>query len=241
MTLSPVIKMSCLGFAVAVFVLVSSAQAEGLKGQFLVTGNISTTGESLASFNQRFGLTYAPTWAPGTFDYRYERYAEPSFHGQNGAQVNERKVESQLMYSHPLTEQFSVTAGELYHANRTFRDSYHWAVAGVTFSGEIAPKTTASVAALIEKRTSGGRAFYDLSAGVEYKPMGEVGLFANAHLYENFGESDVRPTHKREFEVGVNYYINQRYYAGTSYFRHWQVDDANDRFAVVKVKFGINF
>ena len=68
-----------------------------------------------------------------------------------------------------------------------------------------------------------------------------VGLFANAHLYENLGESNVRPTRKRELEVGVNYYISQRYYAGISYFRHWQVADANDRFAVVKVKFGVNF
>ena len=68
-----------------------------------------------------------------------------------------------------------------------------------------------------------------------------VGFFTNAHFYENLGESDVRPTRKREYEVGANYYISQRYYAGISYFRHRQVDDANDRFALVKVKFGVNF
>ena len=241
MTSSFIIKMPCIGFAVTVFAVISSARAEGLKGQLLVTGNVSTIGESLTSFNQRLGLNYAPTWTPGNFDYRYERYTEPSFHGQNDAQVNEGKLESQLMYSHPLNRQFSVTAGGLYHTNRTFRDNYYWAVVGVTFSVEIASKTTASAAALIEKRTSGGRAFYDLSGGIEYKPVAAVGVFANAHLYENLGESDVRPTRKRELEIGVNYYINQRYYAGASYFRHWQVDDANDRFALAKVKFGVNF
>ena len=241
MTSSSTIKMPCIGVAVAVLAVTSSARAEGLKGQFLVTGNVSTIGESLTSFNHRLGLSYAPTWTPGNFDYRYERYTEPSFHGQNGAQVNERKLESQLMYSHPLNERFSVTAGGLYHTNKTFRDNYYWAVAGMTFNGEIASNTTASAAALIEKRASGGRAFYDLSGGIEYKPVATVGLFANAHLYENLGESDVRPTRKREFEVGLNYYVGQRYYASASYFRHWQADDANDRFAVAKVKFGINF
>ena len=171
MTSSFIIKMPCIGFAVTVFAVISSARAEGLKGQLLVTGNVSTIGESLTSFNQRLGLNYAPTWTPGNFDYRYERYTEPSFHGQNGAQVNERKLESQLMYRHPLNKQFSVTVGGLYHANRTFRDNYYWAVTGVTFSGEIASKIMASAAALIEKRTTGGRAFYDLSGGIEYKPV----------------------------------------------------------------------
>ena len=240
-TSSSGIKIPCIGFAIAVFSMVSSAQAEGLKGQFLVTGNVSTIGESLASFNQRLGVNYAPTWTPGNFDYRYERYTEPSFHGQNDGQVNERTLESQLMYSHPLNKQFSVTVGGLYHTNRTFRDNYYWAVSGVTCSGDITSKITASAAALIERRTTGGRAFYDLSGGIEYKPVAAVGVFANAHLYENLGESDLRPTRKREYEVGVNYYISQRYYAGISHFRHWQVDDTNDRFAVAKVKFGVNF
>lgn len=73
------------------------------------------------------------------------------------------------------------------------------------------------------------------------RSVAAVGIFSNGRLYENLGESNARPTRKREYEVGVNYYISQRYYAGISYFRHWQVNDANDRFAMAKVKFWVNF
>ena len=215
--------------------------AEGLTGQYLGTGNVSTLGESLTSFNQRLGLNYAPAWTSGNFDYRYERYTEPSFHGAGNSQVNERKFESQLMYNHPINEHLTANVGYLYHANRTFRDNYHWAMAGLTLSGEIAPDVKASTTALIQKRNKGGRAFYDLSGNVEYKPMSLVGVFASAHIYENLGESDVTPTRKREFEVGLNYYISDRYYAGISHIKHYQIGDPTDRFALTKFKFGVNF
>lgn len=233
-------KISVTAFAVA-SMFVGHIHAEGLTGQYLGTGNISTLGESLSSLNQKLGLNYAPAWTSGNFDYRYERYTEPSFHGAGNSQVNERKFESQLMYNHPINDHLTANVGYLYHANRTFRDNYHWAVAGLTLSGEIAPNVTASTTALIEKRNKGGRAFYDLSGNVEYKPAQLVGIFAAAHIYENLGESDINPTRKREFEVGLNYYISKRYYAGISHFKHYQIGDPTDRFALTKLKVGVNF
>lgn len=218
-----------------------SAQADGFTGQYLVTGNVSTIGEALTSVNNRVGLNYAPSSIPGNFDYRFENYTETSFHGAGDSQVNERKLENQLMYNYPLNEHVTATIGGLYHTNYTFQDTYYWAIGGITVSGNIAPQTSASATALIEKRAKGGRAFYDLSASIEHKLTTDVGLFASAHIYENFGELDASPSKKREYEVGFNYYISQRYYAGISYLHHTQLDDPNDRFAMAKIKLGVNF
>lgn len=236
----PSIKVLVLTSAIA-STLIGNIHAEGLTGQYLGTGNISTLGESLSSFNQRLGLNYAPAWTSGNFDYRYERYTEPSFHGTGNSQVNERKLESQLMYNYPINEHLTANVGGLYHANRTFRDNYFWAMAGLTLSGEIAPNVKASTTALIQKRNKGGRAFYDFSGNVEYKPIELMGVFAAAHIYENLGEFDVTPTRKREFEMGLNYYISDRYYAGISHIKHYQIGDPTDRFALTKFKFGVNF
>lgn len=227
--------------ALAGAAMTPSAQAEGLTGQYLATGNVSTIGNAMPSLNNRVTLSYAPASIPGSFDYRLERYTESSFHGVGDSQVNERKLESQLMYSYPLNEHVTATAGGLYHTNYTFQDRYYWAVAGLTVSGDIASRTSASATALLEKRNQGGRAFYDLSASIEHKPTPMIGLFGAAHIYENLGELDLEPSKKREYEIGFNFYLSKRYYAGASYFRHVQLGDRNDRFAMAKFKFGVNF
>ncbi|MDE2600444.1 MAG: hypothetical protein KGL40_12560 [Rhodocyclaceae bacterium] len=222
-------------------ILMPAAHAEGLTGQYLATGNVSTIGESLTSMNNRIGINYAPTSMPGNFDYRFESYTETSFHGAGDTQVNERKLENQLMYNYPLNEHVTATVGGLYHTNYTFQDTYYWAMGGVTLSGDIAPQTSASVTALVEKRNKGGRAFYDLSGNIEYKFHPLFGMFAAVHVYENLGELDIKPSKKREYEIGINHYISQRLYAGVSYFHHTQIGDPNDRFAMAKLKFGVNF
>lgn len=227
--------------AISAITVLPMARAEGLTGQYLATGNLSTIGKSLTSMNNRVGLNYAPTSIPGNFDYRFESYTETSFHGVGDTQVNERKLENQLMYNYPLTEHIAATVGGLYHTNYTFQDTYYWAIGGLSVSGDIAPQTPASATALIEKRNNGGRAFYDLSATVEHKFSPMLGLFASAHLYENLGELDLKPSKKREYELGLNYYISPRYFAGVSYFRHSQLGDPNDRFAMAKLKLGVNF
>ena len=94
---------------------------------------------------------------------------------------------------------------------------------------------------LAEKRNKGGRLFYDLSGAVEHKFREKYRAFMSAHVYENLGEFDAAPTHKREYEIGLNYYPSKRYVAGVSYFYHQQVGDPTDRFSFVKIKLGVNF
>lgn len=229
---------------VATFVLAAActtAHAEGLTGQYLATFNASTIGETMPSMNNRLTANYAPAWTKGNFDFRLEQYVENSFHGPNDRQVRERKYEQQASYNHPLTEQLNAVVGLLHHSNSTFRDSYWWGIAGLNWSGQVAPETTLNAGALAEKRNGGGRVFYDLSGSVERRFLQRYGAFAAAHVYENLGEFDASPTRKREFEVGLNYYPSDRYSASLSYFDHRQVGDRTDRFSMVKLKLGINF
>jgi NAD(P)H-flavin reductase len=58
----------------------------------------------MPSLNNRVTLSYARAFVPVSLDYRLERYTESSFHGVGDSQVNERKLESQLIYSYPLNE-----------------------------------------------------------------------------------------------------------------------------------------
>ena len=191
--------------------------------------------------NNRLTANYAPAWTSGNMDVRIEQYVENSFHGVNDSLVRERKFEAQANFNYPLTKELSATFGVLRHTNSTFRDNYNWAVAGLVWNGEIATNTNLTTAVLAEKRVSGGRMFFDTSATVERRLQEKFGVFAAAHLYENFGEFDVVPTRKREFEVGINYYPTPRYTIGISYFNHRQVDDPTDRFSMIKLKAGINF
>lgn len=214
---------------------------EGFTGQYLATGNFSTQDSLMPSMNNRLTMNATPSWTTGNFDFRLEQYVENSFHGTNDSMVRERKFEGQVNYNYPLTPQLSATVGALRHENHTFRDNYFWGVAGLVWSGDIAPDTGLTAGVLAEKRNKGGRLFYDLSAAVEHKFKEKYGAFASAHVYENLGEFDPTPTHKREYEIGLNYYPNKRYTAGVSYFYHQQIGDPTDRFSFVKLKLGVNF
>lgn len=217
------------------------ARAAGLTGQYLATGNISTISESLPSLNNRLSLNYAPSRIPGAFDARVEFYTEPSFHSADNQIVNEHKRELQLNYSYPLFDHLALIAGYLYHGNRTFRDNYSWAIAGLSASGDVFADTPASISVLAERRNKSDRIFFDFSGSIERRFQSRYGIFASAHVYQNMGEFDPKPTHKREYEVGTNWYPDKRFYAGLSYFKHTQRDDAYDRFSLVKLKVGITF
>ena len=220
---------------------INCATADELTGQYLATGNFATENAITPSMNNRLIGHYAPTWTVGNVDLRLEQYVENSYHDVNNSLVREHKFEAQINLNYPITKELNTTIGLLRHENYTFKDNYYWAVAGLTWSGDIAKNTNLTTGLLIEKRTSGGRPFFDGSATVEHRFADKFGAFASAHIYENFGEFDLSPTHKREYEVGVNYYYSTRYIFGMSYFDHQQVDDPNDRFSFVKIKAGINF
>lgn len=221
--------------------LATEARAEEFSGQYLVTGNVSTQTPAMPSLNNRLTANYAPAGLKGNFDFRLERYTENSYHTDDGAMTRERKFEGQVNFNYPLTEHLNATVGGLRHENYTFRDNYNWAVAGLSWTGDVAKDLALTTALLAEKRNGGGRIFYDLSGTLERHLSDKVSVFAAAHIYENLGESDLTPSHKREFETGLNYAISKRYFAGISYFYHQQVDDPSDRFSFLKIKLGVNF
>lgn len=218
-----------------------TAQSEEFTGQYLATGNLSTQSRLMPSLNSRLTANYAPPALTGNFDFRMERYTENSYHTVDGNMTRERKFEAQLNFNFPLTEHFTATVGALRHENYTFRDNYNWAVAGLSWSGDVAKDLSLTTALFAEKRNGGGRTFYDLSGTAEHRFNEKYGVFVAAHIYENLGEFDASPSHKREFETGINYYISKRYFAGISYFYHQQVGDPTDRFSFVKLKVGVNF
>ncbi len=210
-------------------------------GQYLTTGNLSTQTSLMPSLNSRLTANYVPGWAKGNFDFRVERYTENSYHTDDGHMVRERKFEAQANYNYPLTEHLNAVVGILRHENYTFKDNYNWSVVGLTWNGDIAKDTNLSTGILAEKRNGGGRVFYDWSGTIEHHFREKYGVFTSLHVYENLGEFDPAPTHKREFEAGLNYYISKRYFAGASYFYHQQIGDPADRFSFVKLKLGVNF
>lgn len=220
---------------------INVATADELTGQYLATGNFATENAILPSMNNRLTGHYAPKWTLVNLDLRVEQYVENSYHDVNNSLVREHKFEAQINLNYPITKELNATVGLLRHENTTFKDNYYWAVAGLIWSGDIATNTNLTTGLLMEKRTSGGRLFFDSSASIEHRFEEKFGAFAAVHIYENFGEFDVSPTHKREYEVGVNYYYSPRYVFGVSYFDHQQVDDPNDRFKFLKLKAGINF
>ena len=221
--------------------LVGNAQAEEFTGQYLATGNISTQTRLMPSLNNRLTANYAPSAIKGNIYLRLEHYTENSYHTDDGDMTRERKFEGQVNFNYPLFEKLKVTVGALRHENYTFRDNYNWAVAGLSWTGDVAKNISLTTVLLAEKRNGGGRVFYDLSGILEQHCSEKTSVFAAAHIYENLGEADLMPTHKREFEIGVNYVISKRYFAGISYFYHQQVDNPSDRFSFMKIKFGVNF
>ena len=222
------------------------ADESAFSGSYLLTGNISTIDEAITSANNRLGLNYKPSWSTGNFDLRVESYTETSFHTPDKSIVNEHKLEAQLNYNHAINtifgnDIFSITGGILYHQNDTFRDQYFWAIAGLTYSQKISDNFSLSGALLAEKRNKGGRLFYDASGSLEYRLMPQLSTFLALHRYENLGEFDSVPSRKFEVELGANYVINSRFFTGFSYMRHTQDNDSDDRFALLKLKLGINF
>ena len=219
----------------------AQADESAFNGSYLLTGNISTIDKAITSANNRLGLNYKPLWSSGNFDLRVESYTETSFHTPDKSIVNEHKLETQLNYNHPINDIFGVTGGILYHQNDTFRDEYFWAITGLTYGQKISDNVSLNGALLAEKRNKGGRVFYDASGSAEYRLMPQLSAFLALHRYENLGEFDTMPSRKFEVELGANYTINPRFFTGLSYFRHTQDNDADDRFALLKLKLGINF
>lgn len=219
----------------------TQADESAFSGSYLLTGNISTIDEAVTSANNRLGLNYKPSWSKGNFDLRVESFTETSFHTPDKSIVNEHKFETQLNYNYPINDIFGVTGGILYHQNDTFRDQYFWAITGLTYSQKISGNISLSGALLAEKRNKGGRVFYDASGSVEYRLMPQLSTFLALHRYENLGEFDTTPSRKLEYEFGANYTINSRFFTGISYLHHTQDNDADDRFALLKFKIGVNF
>lgn len=226
--------------------LIAQADEAVFSGSYLLTGNISTIDKAITSANNRLGLNVKPSWSSGNFDFRVESYTETSFHTPDKSIVNEHKLETQLNYNHAINtifgnDIFGITGGMLYHQNDTFRDQYFWAITGLTYSQKISDNVSLSGALLAEKRNKGGRVFYDASGSVEYRLMPQLSTFLALHRYENLGEFDATPSHKLEYELGANYTINSRFFTGISYLHHTQDNDADDRFALLKLKLGVNF
>ncbi len=221
--------------------LIAQADEATFSGSYLLTGNVSTIDEAVTSANNRLGLNYKPTWSKGNFDFRVESYTETSFHTPDRSIINEHKFETQLNYNHPISDMFGLTGGILYHQNNTFRDQYFWAIAGLTYIQKVSDNISLSGALLAEKRNQGGRLFYDASGGVEYRLMPQLSTFLALHRYENLGEFDTTPSRKFEYELGANYTIKSRFFTGLSYLRHTQDNDSDDRFALLKLKLGVNF
>lgn len=220
---------------------VACADDSVFTGSYMITGNVSTIDKSITSLNNRLGLSFKPSWSDGNFDYRLESYTETSFHSPDGSIVNEHKFETQINYNHPLTDTVGLTTGVLYHTNHTFPDTYYWGIAGLTYSQTIFANTAVTAGLLAEKRNGGGRVFYDASGSVEHHFHPLFSIFAAVHRYENFGEFDTEPSRKLEYEIGINHNPNQRFFVGVSYLHHRQDNDPNDRFALLKLKFGVNF
>lgn len=234
--------LSAAGVGILVLISVAaSADESSFTGSYLMTGNASTIDTPITSVNHRIGLNFKPASSAGNFDYRAESYTEPSFHSPDGSIINEHKFETQLNYSHPLTDIVGITGGVLYHTNDTFPDTYYWGLVGLTYSQALFTNTTVSAAVLAEKRDGGGRVFYDGSASMEYRFHPLFSVFTALHRYENMGESDTTPSRKFEYEIGINHNPSQRFFTGLSYLHHSQDNDPDDRFGLVKLKIGINF
>ncbi len=112
---------------------------------------------------------------------------------------------------------------------------------GLTYTLPIGKQITFSSAALLEKKLSSVRAFYDLSGTLEYRFLPQWNVQASLHRYENVGQFDDKPTQKREYEIGINRELTAKQSVGVSFFRHIQFNAPNDQFSFVKLKYGISF
>ena len=85
------------------------------------------------------------------------------------------------------------------------------------------------------------RAFYDISSGLEWRFAPDWAAQANYHRYENVGASDIEPSQKEEFELGLQRDLSKSQYIGVSFFRHIQFDAPNDQFSFIRLKWGFRF
>lgn len=213
-------------------------------GSYQLTVNGSTLGQVKPSAGHRLMLSYSPSFG-GTLDLRNEYYTEGSYNadppGMLKHNINEAKLENQLMYSREFWHGLGITVGGLHHQNFRFADRYYWAIGGLTYVLPIGDDVTFSSAILGEKKAWAGRLFYDFSGMAEYRFVRDWNMQASLHRYENFGEFDTMPTQKREYEFGINYNLAANQVVGVSFFRHDQYGSPNDRFEFIKMKWSYSF
>ena len=214
-------------------------------GSILVTGNASLLDRSLPSLNEKLTIDYALPDSQN-LDLRIENYFESSYNenppGVLGRNVNEHKFEVQLTYTQALSSIFFFSVGVLHHENFTFDDTYEWGIGTVTATVPLVEKILTLTANLsVEKRFSGGRFFYDTSTTLDYTFAANWTFEANYHRYENFGQSDPKPTGKQELEIGVIRQLSENQTIALSFFRHVQFGAPNDQFSFVKLKWGYGF
>jgi len=225
--------------------MVGNASADmPVTGSYQLTVNGSTLGDVKPSTGHLLLLSYAPEFG-GSFDLRNEYYTEGSYNadppGRLIHNINEPKIENQLMYNRELWHGLGVTGGGLYHDNLRFTDHYFWAIGGITYTLPIGDDVTVNSAILGEQKAWMGRLFYDFSAGAEYRFVKEWNVQASLHRYENFGEFDTGPTQKREVELGIYHHLTEHQIIGISYFRHDQYGAPNDKFRFLKLKWLYSF
>lgn len=206
-------------------------------GSYSLTSNVSAENSKTYYFAHKFQFNFKPEGSQHSFDFRDENYSEGSFHGTDPAEVIvENKAETQFSYNYALNENLSWFIGGLHHSNYTIRDTYGWYLTGLNVSLSPFELTSINGSLTATKRAQGGRIFYDASFGVEntFHPM--FTLFTSLHRYENFGETDISPSKKMEFELGVSHRPSGRFSFGLSYFKHTQDDDSLDTFAAYRFR-----
>ncbi len=212
-------------------------------GSYQATLNFSLLGRPRPSLGHRLNLSHA--LKKGSIDTRLEYYVDGSYNGDPPGMllnnINEPKFEAQVMYNRPLSSRLGFSGGLLYHDNFRFPDRYGWAIVGLTYAVPFGKNLTLSSAALLEKKLSGARVFYDLSGTLEYRFAPRWNTQLAFHRYENEGQLDPKPTQKGEVEIGLNRAISARQSVGISYFRHVQFNAPNDQFTFLKLKYGVSF
>ena len=216
-----------------------------ITGTYQATGSVSVLDDPLPALGHRLTLAYAPPIIGGSFDARVEYYVDGSYNdsppGQLDHNINEPKYEVQGMYNRTITGPLGLSVGAVYHENLRFQDQYTWAIAGLTWTQPIGDIVTLSLAGLAEKKIGGGRVFYDGSGMLEWRFYPRWNVQASYHLYENLGEFDPEPTHKQEYEFGINRALPYRQSIGMSFFRHEQFNAPNDQFSVLRLKYQLSF